>query len=342
MRSESKVLISRRPQGRAQQVVLAVEGVQRQLVAEARLGGDRRLGVEVDVVAVGPGRVRGLPDGAVTDRRGPAVGELAAQGGLEVDAAGQVAGRVDVGDVVGGDLLALLQPGEGGVQRRHGHVGDHRALVGERRSTGTSGNDGTHPQGGPEGGVRRSVAGWCAPCSSVLGSPVNEREHVRQVRRTWSRGVAVVGYAFGACSAARICFCSSTVSTAARAPASMVLFSWARASQVYDSTQISGSWARAFLISASRARPMKPPRPVWIAGARLTVPSVDEVAVMRTAMSNSLISSMGVVTAARSCRARSMTRGTCATRALPGHTLPAALLHRTPPATSHGSMPCRW
>src|SRR3954453_5793555 len=278
MRNESKVLMSRRPQGRAQQVVLAVERVERQLVAQPGLGGDRHLGVEVDVVAVGAGRVRGLPHGAVADGRGPAAGQLAAQGGLEVDTAGQVAGRVDVGDVVGGDLLTLLQSAEGGVQRRHGRVGDHRALVGERRSTGTSGYDGTHPQGGPEGGVRRSVAG-----GGLRAPPPSA---VPETNVTRCPGAGAHGHVVRqrACSAARICRCSSTVSTAARAPASMVVFSWARASQVYDSTQISGSSARAFLISASLPRPMKPPRPVWIAGARLTLPWADEAAGGRTAM----------------------------------------------------------
>ena len=41
------------------------------------------------------------------------------------------------------------------------------------------------------------------------------------------------------------------------------------------------------------------------------------------------------------------TRGTttstsCATRTSPGQTLPFAFDHFSPPATRHGSMPCRW
>src|SRR5687768_13632653 len=56
--SVSKMATSRRPEGGAQGVVLAVERVEGQLVAQAGLGGDERLRIQVDVVAVGVGRLQ--------------------------------------------------------------------------------------------------------------------------------------------------------------------------------------------------------------------------------------------------------------------------------------------
>src|SRR3954447_26432862 len=120
----SKRAMSTRPQRAAQQRVLAVEGVERQLVAQPSLGGDDRLAVEVDVVAVGVGRLQRAGHGAPRDGRRRPVADGALQGVLEVGAAGQEARCVDVGDVVGGDPLTLGQPGEGAVQRRHRAVLD--------------------------------------------------------------------------------------------------------------------------------------------------------------------------------------------------------------------------
>src|SRR4028119_1986756 len=71
-----------RPEGRAQAVVLAVERGEGELVAQAGLGGDDRLAVEVHVVAVLPGglqRAGGRPAG---DGRRPPLAQLGAQPGL--------------------------------------------------------------------------------------------------------------------------------------------------------------------------------------------------------------------------------------------------------------------
>src|SRR4051812_48933749 len=116
----SKTPMSLRPERGAQQVVLAVQRVEGQLVAQAGLRGGDRLLVQVDVVAVGVGRLQGARDGATADGGGVAVADRVHQRGLEVDLAGQEPRRVDVGDVVGGDPLALGQAGESGVQRRRG------------------------------------------------------------------------------------------------------------------------------------------------------------------------------------------------------------------------------
>src|SRR3954447_13609250 len=93
---------SRRLQGRAQDAVLAVERVECQLVAQAGLGRDDRLAVEVHVVPVRVRRLQRAGHGAATDRRGLPAAELTAQARLEVGAAGQEARGVDVRDVVGG------------------------------------------------------------------------------------------------------------------------------------------------------------------------------------------------------------------------------------------------
>src|SRR5215213_10282418 len=71
----SKTPMSRRPERGAQQAVLAVEGVQGQLVAQAGLRRGERLLVQVDVVAVGVGRLQGPRDRATADRRGLAVAD---------------------------------------------------------------------------------------------------------------------------------------------------------------------------------------------------------------------------------------------------------------------------
>src|SRR3954447_12896170 len=154
----SKRAMSGRLQRAAQQGVLAVEGIERQLVAQAGLGGDDRLAVQVDVVAVRVGRLQRAGDGAPRDGRGLAVADLGLERGLEVGAAGQEAGRVDVGDVVGGDPLTLGQPREGAVQRRHGAVLDQHGT--RRRSAvqdaahirGTSGYAAAHASGDACGG----------------------------------------------------------------------------------------------------------------------------------------------------------------------------------------------
>src|SRR4051812_20844986 len=129
--SVSKMATSGRPERGAQGVVLPVERVQGQLVAQAGLGGDQRLRVEVDVVAVGVGRLERSGDRPTVDLRRLAVAQGAAERGLEVDAAGEEPRGVDVGEVVGGDALALGQPGEAGVQRGGGDLADHGA--GRRR-----------------------------------------------------------------------------------------------------------------------------------------------------------------------------------------------------------------
>src|SRR3954462_15299414 len=131
----SKTAMSARPQGRAQDAVLAVERVEGQLVAQPRLGGDDRLAVQVDVVPVRVGRLQRLRHGAAGDRRLLTVAERPGQGRLEVGAAGQEAGCVDVRDVVRGHARALGQAGEGGVQRRRGGVADHRTDRWEEQGT---------------------------------------------------------------------------------------------------------------------------------------------------------------------------------------------------------------
>src|SRR4028118_1335696 len=80
-----------RPEGRAQAVVLAVERGEGELVAQAGLGGDDRLAVEVHVVAVLPGglqRAGGRPAG---DGRRPPLAQPGAPRGLEVGPAGEEA-----------------------------------------------------------------------------------------------------------------------------------------------------------------------------------------------------------------------------------------------------------
>src|SRR3954454_10281956 len=94
--------MSRRPEGGAHDVVLPVERVQGQLVAQAGLGGDEGLRIQVDVVAVGVRRLEGTRDRPAVDGRRLSVADLAGQSRLEVHAAGEEAGRVDVRDVVGG------------------------------------------------------------------------------------------------------------------------------------------------------------------------------------------------------------------------------------------------
>src|SRR4051812_30389873 len=56
--SVSKTAMSGRPEGAAQDVVLAVQRVQGELVPQAGLGGDDGLLVQVDVVAVGVRRLQ--------------------------------------------------------------------------------------------------------------------------------------------------------------------------------------------------------------------------------------------------------------------------------------------
>src|SRR4051794_7105117 len=121
----SKTPMSLRPECGAQEAVLAVERVEGELVAQAGLRRGDRLLVQVDVVAVGVRRLEGARDRATADRRGLAVVDRVLQRGLEVDLARQEARRVDVGDVVGRDALALCQAGERRVQCRRGGVGDH-------------------------------------------------------------------------------------------------------------------------------------------------------------------------------------------------------------------------
>src|SRR3712207_4189051 len=67
---------SRRPEGRAQTAVLAVQRGQRELVAQAGLGGDDRLAVEVHVVAVRPRGLQRAGDRATGARRRPALAQL--------------------------------------------------------------------------------------------------------------------------------------------------------------------------------------------------------------------------------------------------------------------------
>src|SRR3954452_10018424 len=118
----AKTATSCRPEGRAHDVVLPVERVEGQLVAQAGLRGDERLRIQVDVVAVGVRRLEGTRDRAAVDGRRLSVADLAGRRGsrrtgrLEVHAAGEEAGRVDVRDVVGSDALTLGQAGECGVQ----------------------------------------------------------------------------------------------------------------------------------------------------------------------------------------------------------------------------------
>src|SRR5918998_570851 len=93
---------SGRPQCRAQAAVLAVERGEGELVAQAGLGGDDRLAVEVHVVAVLAGGLEGTGDGAAGHRGRPPLAQLGAQRGLEVRPAGEEARGLDVGDVVRG------------------------------------------------------------------------------------------------------------------------------------------------------------------------------------------------------------------------------------------------
>src|SRR5215218_5045226 len=125
MPSVSKMAMSLRPERAAQHVVLAVERIEGELVPQAGLGGDDRLLVQVDVVSVGVRRLERARGRGAVERRGFPAAEGALQRGLEVHAAGQEAGSLDVGDVVRGDPLALRQPGEGGVQCSRGGVADH-------------------------------------------------------------------------------------------------------------------------------------------------------------------------------------------------------------------------
>src|SRR3954454_21064094 len=111
----SNMLMSLRPEGAAQHVVLAVQRIEGELVPQAGLGGDDRLLVQVHVVAVGVGRLERTGGVRAVGRGGLTVAESALQRGLEVDPAGEEAGSLDVRDVVRGDALALRQPGEGGV-----------------------------------------------------------------------------------------------------------------------------------------------------------------------------------------------------------------------------------
>src|SRR3954470_1501109 len=125
MPSVSKMAMSLRPESRAEDVVLAVQRVEGELVPQAGLGGDDRLLVQVDVVAVRVRRVERARGVATVERGGLPVAQGALERRLEVDPAGEEAGSVDVRDVVRGDSLTLRQPGEGGVQGRRGGVADH-------------------------------------------------------------------------------------------------------------------------------------------------------------------------------------------------------------------------
>src|SRR3954464_10054773 len=71
----SKTPTSLRPECAAQQVVLAVERVEGQLVPQTGLRGGDRLLVQVDVVAVGVRRLEGARDRATGDRRVLAVAD---------------------------------------------------------------------------------------------------------------------------------------------------------------------------------------------------------------------------------------------------------------------------
>src|SRR3712207_4068500 len=130
----SKMAMSGRPEGGAQRVVLAVQRVEGQLVAQTGLRGDQRLLVEVDVVAVGVGRLQGAGGRAAADRRRLTAAQGALERGLEVHAAGEEAGRVDVRDVVGRDALALGEAGEAGVQRSGRDVADEGCHGTDRKS----------------------------------------------------------------------------------------------------------------------------------------------------------------------------------------------------------------
>src|SRR5690348_12731049 len=99
MPSVSKTATSLRPEGRAHDVVLAVERVQGELVPQTGLGGDDSLLVQVDVVAVRVGRVQRPRGVGAVGRRRLTLAECALERGLEVDAAGEEAGGVDVRDV---------------------------------------------------------------------------------------------------------------------------------------------------------------------------------------------------------------------------------------------------
>src|SRR5688500_12710095 len=88
MPSVSKTATSLRPEGRAQDVVLAVERVEGQLVPQPGLRGGDRLHAQVDVVAIGVGRLERARDGPTVDRGGFAVRERTTQRGLEVHPAG--------------------------------------------------------------------------------------------------------------------------------------------------------------------------------------------------------------------------------------------------------------
>src|SRR3954452_16352628 len=107
----SKTPMSRRPERGAQQVVLAVQRIEGELVPQAGLRGGDRLLVQVDVVAVGVRRLEGTRDRATADRRRLAVADRVLQRGLEVHLAREEPGRVDVRDVVRGDALTLGQAG---------------------------------------------------------------------------------------------------------------------------------------------------------------------------------------------------------------------------------------
>src|SRR3954447_9938619 len=158
MLSASKRAMSGRLQRAAQQGVLAVQGIERQLVAQTGLGGDDRLAVQVDVVAVGVRRLQRAGDGAPRDGRRLTVGDLGLERRLEIGAAGQEPRRVDVGDVVGGDPLTFGQPRESAVQRCHGAVLDQHgtrcpsAVQDAAHITGTSGYAASHaPKARAEG-----------------------------------------------------------------------------------------------------------------------------------------------------------------------------------------------
>src|SRR3954465_12597263 len=80
MPSVSKTAISGRPEGRAHDVVLAVERVEGELVPQTRLGGDDRLLVQVDVVAVGVRRLQRPGGHSAVHRRRLTLAERAFEG----------------------------------------------------------------------------------------------------------------------------------------------------------------------------------------------------------------------------------------------------------------------
>src|SRR4051795_2001662 len=90
----SNMAISLRPERAAQHVVLAVQRVEGELVPQTGLGGDDRLLVQVDVVAVGVGRLERARGVGAVHRRLLAVAQCALERGLEVDPAGEEAGSV--------------------------------------------------------------------------------------------------------------------------------------------------------------------------------------------------------------------------------------------------------